>query len=391
MQQDFTLVETQEDLKQFAETHHHSEWLAIDTEFIGENRYQTLLCLIQVGSEHGSFLIDTLKINDLTPFLNLVIDDRILKITHAGENDYRLFFELFGILPSSIFDTQLAAGFVNHDYPVSFQKLLDKELKVKLGKDQAISQWDRRPLSARQLQYAIDDIRYLRTLSDKLTKKLERTGRLEWAQEEFSKWEKESHYREEEHREFFRNKLTGRMSEQSLVMLMRLYQWRNQEAMQRDMPREKVLAERILTEVAMLIPSGIQTLFNNRRLPEKTVARHRKLFESLMDQPATPEEKAVIDRIPKIRRTDKDQDMAADLLFWLIRHRCSQLNIAPGLVLRGSSLKKLKSQPSYQAIELLSGWRKDVLGETLSSWLENSYHISVDQHPDGFGIRIRTR
>lgn len=388
---EYTLIESQGALEAFVDQHRQAPWLAIDTEFIGENRYQTLLCLVQVGSDQGAFLIDTLKIDSLSPFLELVSDERIVKITHAGENDYRLFYELYGTLPRSLFDTQLAAGFVNADYPVSFQKLLDKELKVRLGKDQAISQWDRRPLSEKQLRYALDDIRYLRPLSEKLTQKLDRAGRLEWAQEEFSRWEQESHYREEAHREFFRNKLIGRMSEQSLVMLMRLYQWRDSEASRRDLPREKVLAERILTEVAMLIPSGIQTLFHNRRLPEKTVTRHRSLFEQLNANPPTSDERAVISRIPKLKRTDKEQDMAADLLFWLIRHRCSQINIAPGLVLRGSSLKKLKTQPSYQAIELLNGWRKDVIGETLSSWLENNYHISVDQHPDGFSIRIKTR
>lgn len=387
---DYTLIDSEEALTQFTTHHRDVDWLAIDTEFIGENRYQTLLCLIQVGSAHGSFLIDTLKVGDISSFLQLVSDERITKITHAGENDYRLFYELYGTLPRSIFDTQLAAGFIQPDYPVSFQKLLDKELKVKLGKDQAISQWDRRPLSNKQIQYALDDIRYLKKLSERQIKKLERSGRLEWAHDEFAKWELESHYKDDEHREFFRNKMLDRMNSESLVMLMRLYTWRDREAKRRDLPREKVLAERILTDVAILIPSGIQTLFHNRRLPEKTISRHKDLFERLYAQPATEEEEAVIRRIPKVARTDKEQDMAADLLFWLIRHKCNQLNIAPGLLLRGSSLKKLKTQPSYQASELLSGWRKEVLGQTLSSWLENSYRIEVNQHPDGFGIQIRT-
>ena len=103
------------------------KWLAFDTEFIGEKRYYTLLCLIQVKCETGTYLLDSLKIPDLTPFLRLIEDERITKITHAGDNDYRLLNILYGTIPKNIFDTQIAAGFIGYRYPMSFGKLVEAE------------------------------------------------------------------------------------------------------------------------------------------------------------------------------------------------------------------------------------------------------------------------
>lgn len=387
---DFTLIESQGALNDFCSKHETVEWLALDTEFIGENRFQTLLCLIQVASPEGLFLIDSLQIEDLQPFMRLMEQEEIVKITHAGENDYRIFYELYGTVPKNIFDTQLAAGFMSSKYPMGFQKLISKELNIQLGKNYAISKWDNRPLSNKQLLYALNDILYLHELYRKQKARLDKYNRLGWAREEFAKWESAEHYREDEHRDFFRSKAVGRMNRQSQGLLLRLYQWRRKEARKRNSPRERVMADRILTEVAQVIPAGKKALHDHRRIPDKIVRKYWDLFNELFQQPLTEEEVAVIESLPRTVKSDKEQDMAADLLFWLIKYRCHQVKIAPSLVLRGSSLKKLKTQPSYQAHELLSGWRHELLGETLTSWLENRYRIKVEQKESGFSIHVET-
>ena len=181
---DYTLISTQEDLEAFHQEHLGIEWMGFDTEFIGEKRYHTLLCLIQVSSVHGYFLLDPLAIDDLGPFLSLIQDPGIIKITHAGDNDYRLLYRAYGVTPANVFDTQVAASFIGHRYPTSFARLVEAEIGVNLGKGYAVTDWSRRPMSDKQIKYALYDVVYLRELYDKITEKLQENGRLSWALEE---------------------------------------------------------------------------------------------------------------------------------------------------------------------------------------------------------------
>ena len=139
---DFTLIENQQALQQFGEINNSISWLGFDTEFVGEKRFFTRLCLIQVITENGLFLIDPFKVKDLGVFLDMLTDPDIVKITHAGDNDYRLIHTDYGIIPRNVFDTQIAAGFVGYKYPVSFRKLVEGELNIFLSKGYAVADWE---------------------------------------------------------------------------------------------------------------------------------------------------------------------------------------------------------------------------------------------------------
>ena len=130
----YEYIDEQEDLIQFYESNSAVEWMCFDTEFVGEKRFVTRLCLIQVATINGNYLIDPFSIGNLDPFIKLIVDPAITKITHAGENDYRLLFNQLNITPENIFDTQLAAGFVGYRYPISFRKLVEQELGLFLKK-----------------------------------------------------------------------------------------------------------------------------------------------------------------------------------------------------------------------------------------------------------------
>ena len=183
---DFQLIENDENLIAFYEQHKAVEWIAFDTEFVGEKRYVTTLCLIQVASVHGIFLIDPFYVRDLSPFLKLIEDEGIVKITHAGDNDYRLLYQQFDVLPANVFDTQIAAGFVGYNYPTSFARLVEGELGIRLKKGYAVTDWESRPLKPRQLGYAINDVIYLEELWNKLSAKLVKSERKAWAEERVS-------------------------------------------------------------------------------------------------------------------------------------------------------------------------------------------------------------
>ena len=168
----YTFVNKPHQLNDICQQLSEQEWIGFDTEFIGEKRFYTLLCLIQINSPLGCFLIDPLTIKDLSPFLSLIQNPDVLKITHAGENDYRLLYQLFQILPENIFDTQIAAGFLGYNYPSSFRKIMDKELNIRLKKGFSVAIWDQRPLSPKHIQYALNDVLYLKDLYDRFYKKL---------------------------------------------------------------------------------------------------------------------------------------------------------------------------------------------------------------------------
>ena len=152
----YTLIETKEGVQAFLDENQNIEWMGFDTEFIGEKRFHTLLCLVQLATENGYYLLDTIKLKTYPGILDLFTDPKILKLTHAGENDYRIFYNQFGIIPVNVFDTQLAAGFVGYKYPTSFQKLVEKELGVFVPKGYTVSDWEERPFSPKQISYALN-------------------------------------------------------------------------------------------------------------------------------------------------------------------------------------------------------------------------------------------
>ncbi|HHH49976.1 MAG TPA: ribonuclease D, partial [Saprospiraceae bacterium] len=128
--QHYVLIEQAADLQDFYEKNRSVKWMSFDTEFVGEKRFYTLLCLIQVATENGFYFIDTLKLKNLEPFYKLIRDPKILKITHAGDNDYRLLNIVGGVVPKNVFDVQLAAGFIGYKYPISFRKITFAELQI---------------------------------------------------------------------------------------------------------------------------------------------------------------------------------------------------------------------------------------------------------------------
>jgi ribonuclease D len=194
MEINYTFIDNNKNLADFCTAHKSVSWLAFDTEFVGERRYNTLLCLIQIASEHGYYLIDPLIITDLSPFLDLMQDEKIMKITHAGENDYRLLYQDYKCIPKNVFDTQVAAGFLGHGYPVSYSKLVERELNVRLDKGYAVADWEARPFSKKQLVYAINDVVHLYGAFSNLKKDLELQGRYHWALSEMQRFETAEYY-----------------------------------------------------------------------------------------------------------------------------------------------------------------------------------------------------
>ena len=374
---DYTPIDSSQGLQQFAADHRGIDWIGFDTEFIGEKRYHTLLCLIQISSVHGYFLLDPLAIDDLTPFLEIVQDPAVVKITHAGDNDYRLLYRAYGITPANVFDTQVAAAFIGHRYPTSFAKLVEAETGENVGKGYAVTDWSRRPMSEKQIKYALYDVVYLRQLYDLITKKLQANGRLDWALEECALMTAADYYYRDPNHELLTSNIARSGKTKDRVFLLRLYEWRRAQAEQRNYSKEMILPGKLIGQLVRGVRGGKESMQENRRLPAKTVSRFGDLFVDMYTRPATSEELAVVKQIPRSTSDDEDDDMIIELLYLLMKYRAAEADISHALVMPRNAIKRMKQDELVRKSILGSGWRRELLGDDFVGWLKNFDHLKL--------------
>lgn len=373
---EYTLVETPDALQDFYETNKHVEWIALDTEFIGERRFETLLCLIQVASPNGFYLIDPIKIEDLSFFLQLVEDENILKLTHAGENDYRLLNQNWGTIPRNVFDTQIAAGFIGHGYPTSYGKLVEKELNVSLDKGYAATDWEARPLKRKQLEYALSDVLHLHDLYKNFTRRLNKTKRTTWVESEIQRWETPHYYARDPHREALMNTMMQSVKQHKQLFLLRLYEWRRSEAQRLNYSKEMILPAKFIAPILRGIDAGKQALLDSRIIPDRIIEQHWLNFQSLYQKKATEEELVILKRLPPLGKEDPKKDISMELLHVLVKFKCMESGVAPSLVLNKSDLTY--AQPGENLFsQASSDWRREFLGDAMIKWLNERGELAV--------------
>lgn len=381
--EDYTLIETPEALNQFYEDHKNLEWLGFDTEFIGEKRYTTRLCLIQTVSEKGLYLIDPIRLKDrLGPFLWLIEDERIEKITHAGDNDYRLLYNLYGTLPRNVFDTQVVGGFVGYKYPTSFRKLVEGELGKRLKKGYAVADWEARPLESKPIKYALDDVIPLPGLWRSLKEKLAQRNRTHWAEEELKGLERESSYYKDPHHDALNSNLMLNLNTKEKAFLLRLYAWRDRLAKKRDHSKEMVLPSKHIGHIVRGIPSGANALQQNRRIPNKLAQKYGKEFEALYKKDVTKAEQEILSRIPSEADISPKEQILMELLYHVIKYRCLEEDISINMVVPRHLLKTIRSGEETAKDAVGEGWRKEMLGEYFIEWLATAKDMNVQLADD---------
>ena len=386
-EQDYTLIDTPQALDQFYEESKDISWMCFDTEFVGEKRYQTLLCLIQVATPDGNYIIDPLALPDIDPFLDMVTDPELCKITHAGENDYRLLYNSYGILPRNIFDTQVAAGFVGYKYPISFNKLVASELDMHLKKAYAVADWTERPFRQKSLGYALNDVLPLYDLYDSLSAKLDQLGRRDWADNEFARLEQEDAYLKKPHTEALNTNLIRSLKMRDQVFLIRLYEWRRSRAEEKNYSKEMILPSRMIGHIVKSVRAGMDGLRQNRRLQPKFVGRYGEALVSMYNDPVTAEEKKILDEIPTETQETPREEILTEQLFLLMKYRCLEENIAPSLLISRNQIRQMRTDSKLRDDLIGDGWRRTFLGEEFMYWLENINKLRLDI--DGGTIKIR--
>jgi ribonuclease D len=365
-----------------------ADWFGYDTEFIGEKTFVPVLCLIQVLHKDNVYLIDPIAIKDLSAFLDLIVDERILKITHAGDNDYRLLYQLYKVVPKNLFDTQVAAGFIGYSYPTGFARIVGNELNLELAKGYAVTQWDRRPLDSKVLQYAVEDVLYLRELYDRMSATLRKHDRTAWVAEEISKWEDPAFYVHNPLRDFLSTDMVYKLRhERDKVFLHRLYEWRREKAEYDNIPKEHVLPIKYISAIVRSMKDGKRSLQNNRTIPDHHWQKYFNTWMKMYELDITDAERNLLASIPPEVMENAEKDWFLDLMYHLIKKRGVDTGVSAALLLSRTDFNRMKTGEFDH--ETLSGWRAELLGPELVFWLTKQGKISVKWEDHACILRMK--
>jgi ribonuclease D len=363
--------------------------LAIDTEFVSERRYQALLCLAQVavpdpGAPDGvrTQVLDPLDGDlDTAPLASVLADPAVEIVVHAGRQDIAILRRSWETDVTNVFDTQVAAGFLGFGSQESYESLARKVLDVRLKGSEGFTRWDRRPLTAQQLEYAADDARLLLALGEELEQMLVERGRLEWAREECRALESASDERDPD-RVFERLPRLGRLSERARAAARELVEWREGIARSMDRPPGFVMPDHALVELARRAPRDRQGLEQIRGLPPQTLHRRADpLLEALeRGRRRTPPPPP-----PGPPRRDPGDAPLVSLAQALVRHRSLESGVAVELIATGSELSALvaalRRGEHGDALRVTQGWRRELVGDELRELMAGRRSLAVS--PDG--------
>ncbi|HTW54538.1 MAG TPA: ribonuclease D [Stellaceae bacterium] len=356
-----TLITDSAALAEFCGRQKGAEFITVDTEFMRERTYWPILCLVQVAGPDEAVAIDALAPEiDLAPLLALMNDRATLKVFHAARQDLEIFFHLSGAVPEPLFDTQIAAMVCGFGDSASYETLVRKLAGASLDKASRFTDWAHRPLTERQIDYALGDVIHLRTVYDRLQQRLAKNGRASWFAEEMAELADPALYRTEPAEAWHRFRLRGRADPRFLAVLRALAAWREAAAQQRDLPRGRILRDEALIEIASHAPRSIEALARTRSLA-KGVAEGR-LGKEILDAVAA----GIADQNPPPAVPQKAQNPPGlgpliELLRVLLKQRCEDFEVAQKLVASADDLETIAADDDAD-VPALTGWRREVFG-----------------------------
>ena len=356
-----TPITTNEALADFCRLVSAAPYLAVDTEFMRETTYWPKLCLIQAATPDHEAAIDPLAEGlDLKPFLDILRDEKVVKVFHAARQDVEIFNKL-GAMPRPLFDTQVAAMAAGYGDQVSYDSLVRQMLKKDLDKGSRFTDWSRRPLSEAQISYALADVTHLAVLYPKLRDRLEKEGRLGWVSAEMADLTDPMLYDTDPDRAWRRLK-PKKYTAKYLAAFKAAAAWRERAAQERDQPRGRILKDEAIDEIATQGPTDVDAFNRMRSVPKGFGGS--KLGQDLIGEMqrvlADPEAHA-----PQVERPSHGQPAPAsvvELLKVLLKAKSEHANVATKLIANVADLEKIALSDTAE-VDALHGWRRQVFGE----------------------------
>jgi ribonuclease D len=354
--------------------------LALDTEFMGEGRYRTLLCLVQVAVPDRIQLIDPLGTGvDGSPLAEILADPAVEVVVHAGRQDVALLRRWLGTEVTNVFDTQVAAGFAGMGAQSSYESLLSQVLNMRVAKSASFTRWDARPLSEEQLAYAREDVLHLLELAEELQRRLATLGRLEWAKQECGALERASDERDLE-TVFARLPRVRNLSLVSQAIARELVEWREKTAATQDRTVQSVLGDPVLVEIAKRKPSTPNKLHDIRGAGQSAVRRRtEEVLDAVrrgLERPHEPLEETTRHKPP-----DPEDAPLVALTEALVRARTREADLAYELVAARADLQAIvtawRNGGEEANVRTLKGWRRELVGAELLDLLNGGVSLSV--------------
>lgn len=408
------MIQDQAELRRLAEEAFAAGRIALDTEFMGEGRYRTLLCLIQVAvplpqdstpapsaGSHGANdsslragggdqagqarsqridLIDPLTSDlDHSPLAEVLADPQVTVVVHAGRQDVALLRRALSTEVTSVFDTQLAAGFTGLAAQRSYDSLLSDLLGVKLAKSASFTRWDSRPLTDEQTSYAREDVVHLLALAEQLEARLQRLGRLQWALQECEAIAAASDERDL-HSVFLKLPKIASASAAVQAVALELVQWREQTANRQNRPVQSVLSDAALVEIARRTPDSLSDLQRIRGVPQSLA---RRTGEQIIEHVRRGRRRTDLPprSAPRSKLPEPSDAPLVALVEALARSRAREAGLAYELIATKSDLQAIvaarRAGEPEPEVRVLAGWRRDLLGEELLRLLDGELSLSV--------------
>lgn len=356
--------------------------VALDTEFHCEKRYWPDLFLIQLAAEGiGPVAVDPLEVKDMTPLAGLFADEKVVKVLHSARNDLAILFnDIPDFRVNNLFDSQIAAAFLGYGEQISLVNLVDSVCGVKSIKQYSMSDWSARPLSEGQIEYALDDVRYLVKVYDTLFADLQKKGRMHWFNGESEHLLDPLTYAISRERLFGKARSAGKVKKSNFPLLWRLVNWREDIAKEMNRPRFYVGRDHLLCRLAVLAPRKAETINSLRGLPGGFVEKYGDAIvaetERCMSEP--PQD------VPRLLLPRHDLGYAArkDILRIFLKMKSKALGLSPVLLLSGDSFESILEDPpknleQFMSRQDLTGWRKEALGPELVDLLTGKLALAL--------------
>ncbi len=357
-----SVINDSESLSQLCGRLAKASHITVDTEFMREKTYWPQLCLVQLADENEAAAVDVMAIDiDLDPLLDLMANKNILKVFHAARQDLEIFYRLMGALPSPLFDTQVAAMVCGFGDSAGYETLVRNLTDRAIDKSSRFTDWSQRPLTAKQIDYALADVTHLREVYLRLAQDLEKNGRMAWLEEELSDLLNNGNYIFSPDEAWRRIKSRG-AKPRYLAILREIAAWREREAQSRDLPRGRILRDEALVEIAHHAPTTSSGLARIRGLSQKLAEgpMGRKLIDAIQEGLGVPEKD--LPKIKKNKPLPRGLGPVTDFLKVLLKHKCEEHDVAQKLIATGNDLEKIAAYGDKADVRALQGWRRDLFG-----------------------------
>ena len=371
------IIISNDTLKEFINKCLKQKVLAIDTEFIRDNTYYPILCLVQIAGKDFAAAIDPLSGINMKPVWDLLSNEKILKIFHAGRQDIEIFLNLTGEIPKPIYDTQIAAMFCGFGEQVGYERLVERFLGLSINKENQFTNWLQRPLTKSQLDYAISDVTHLIKIFPSINKLIKEADRQKWVHKEIEQLNKKDIYNVNPEEAWKKIKIKYSKPE-TLNILKTLAEWRENECKRRNIPRNRLIRDETLVSISLIKPKKIDSLKKIRGLPKNFSQNDLNEIIKMINI-AEKIDSEMRSQVFKFNKKSNVNKCSLDLLKLLLVYCSKESGLAEKLIADTVDLKSILDG-KRDGLKVFEGWRYDIFGKFVDLLLEGKLGFTIENY-----------